>query len=228
VRTTATERAEWWRAICDGVLRDAQPAPTVLPAKAPKPLTDAEVDAALEGARGQVDRQLASAAVSTSTELQPNHLTGPVRVLWGGQIAGAKSDDHKSWDGTAVLTAAPSAPSGWEVDLHIASPAPGSPLRDLIGGQTPDDPTSPTALVPIRFGAGDSVLVVAPDGATSVRAVRAGSIVDTADVTGLAAMVHAADSPDLVFEAVDAGGKVLASARIPTTMPGFPEAVGWW
>ncbi|GIF46416.1 hypothetical protein Afe04nite_09550 [Asanoa ferruginea] len=227
VRTTATERAEWWRAICDGVVRDSQPAPTVLPPEEPKPLTDAEVDAALEGARGQVDRQLASAAVRASTQIAPNQLSGPVRVLWGGQIAGAKPDDHGSWDGTGVLTAAPAAPSGWQVDLHIASPAADNTLRDLTGSWMPDDPTSPTAVVPMRFGGSDSVLVVAPDGAKAVRAVHDGSIVDTADVNGLAAVVDAPDSADLVFEAVDAGGTVLGSGRIPNAMPTVSTGIGW-
>lgn len=67
----------------------------------------------------------------------------------------------------------------------------------------------------------------APDGATQVRAVRGNSVVDTSDVVDHGALVDAADAPDLVFEAVDATGRLLAQGRQPVTMSITPEVVGW-
>ena len=148
MRTAATERAEWWRVVCDGVIRDMQPAAAQRPEK---PLTNAQVDAALDGARGPVDPRLGAEAVRGTTAYYPNRLRGPVRVLWGGQIAGAKPDGTQSWDGTAVLTAAPWVPTGWEVDLHLAPPGVDSPITLVTGQWIAEDPSDPNVLTPIRL-----------------------------------------------------------------------------
>jgi hypothetical protein len=113
------------------------------------------------------------------------------------------------------------------LQIRYAKAIADGPVSIGAGHWMPDDPTGPAAVVPIRLGEGGSVLVIVPEGATTVRAVRGGSVVDTADVSGLAAVVDAPDAKDLVFEAVDAGGGVLASARLPGDPPTDSDVVGW-
>jgi hypothetical protein len=230
VRTTATERPEWWRVVCDGVVKEMQPAAPAGPVPFPE-VSKSVVDAAIKGARGHADQRLADASVRNALSNNPNELRGPTRVLWGGQITGAKPDISGSWDGTAVLTETPWMPNGWQISLDIRrqSEASDFPISVTATQATLDDPTRPAALLPIRLNESESVVVVVPDGATTVRAVRGESIVDTADVTGLVAVVDAPDAPDLVFEALDDSGGVLATAKLPGTLPNpFPYVVDWW
>jgi hypothetical protein len=76
------------------------------------------------------------------------------------------------------------------------------------------DPTDTSELLPIRLGEGPSVLVIAPDGAATVHAVRGGAVVDTRPVRDAAAVLDAPRAPGLVFEALDAAGRVLDSGHL--------------
>ncbi|MEV4620500.1 hypothetical protein AB0J74_17555 [Asanoa sp. NPDC049573] len=73
-QTLATQRAESWRVVCDGVVQDIGPADPLLPFP---PLREADLDAALTGARGTIDRSLALDAVNTATVGNQNRMKGP-------------------------------------------------------------------------------------------------------------------------------------------------------
>ncbi|GIF78268.1 hypothetical protein [Asanoa siamensis] len=226
IRTRATERAEWWRAVCDGVVKEMRPADAFPPRSAV--VTDAQLDEALMRARGQVNRDKARDAVSDPLS-QPNLMAGPARVLWGGQVADTKPDASGPYNGEAVLTAWPQAHSGWTLQISIwPNPtAPGGAISTGAMHWMPNDPTEPNIALPIRLGESVSVLVIVPDGATTVRAARDGALVDAADVKGLSAVVNAPDGPTLVFEALDRDGRIVATAKLPTNPPSDPDVIPW-
>ncbi|MEV4620499.1 hypothetical protein AB0J74_17550 [Asanoa sp. NPDC049573] len=108
-------------------------------------------------------------------------------------------------------------PRSWQVtvDVRYDGPSDGS-VATSAPIWTPDDPTGATTLLPIRLGESEPVLVVVPDGTAWARAVRDESIVDTAGVVAMAAVV-------------DAASGVLGSARPLGEQPDpFPDVVGWW
>jgi hypothetical protein len=218
VRTPDTTRPEWWRVVCAGVVKDARPASPLPPGPT---LTEKQLDTALRGARGEVDQQAARQALQTSAWKDYGLETGPARVVWGGEVAGARADVNVSFNGDAVVTATPWVRDRWSVnvEIHYQETGPGGTVGTGIQQLMPDDPSDPAAVLPIRLGQGGSVLVIVPDDATTVRAVRAGTLVDTATVTGLAAVVDAPEAPDLTFEALDRDGTVLASAKLPPEPP---------
>jgi hypothetical protein len=228
VRTLDTQRAEWWRVVCAGVVKEARPAN---PLGAGAPLTEKQLDTALQDARGQVDRSAARRTVKLAQENDYSLATGPARVIWGGEVAGARPDLNGAYNGSAVVTAKPWVRDRWSVDVEIRyeKPGPGGTLDIGTHQLMTEDPRDPTAVLPIRLGESVSVLVIVPDDATTVRAVRAGTTVDTAEVTELAAVVDAPVGPDLTFEALDRDGTVLATAELPPDQPlslGF-DIVAW-
>jgi hypothetical protein len=226
IRTRATERAEWWRVVCAGVVKEMRPADPFLPRNAI--VKGAQLDEALRGARGKVNRDLARQAVD-DTLFHSNLMAGPARVLWGGKVAGAKPDVNGPFNGEAVLTAWPQVHDGWTLQLQIRHNAhtPDGATHTGVTQWMPNDPTDPNTAVPIRLGESVSVLVVVPDGTATVRAVRDGTLVDAAEVEGLAALVNAANGSNLVFEAVDRDGNVLATANLPGDPPSDPNLVPW-
>ncbi|MEV4534372.1 hypothetical protein AB0J82_11135 [Asanoa sp. NPDC049518] len=228
LRTRDTERSEWWRVVCAGVVKEAGPA---RPIPGEEPLTDDQVDAALRGARGPVDETAARDALHSATWEGRNLATGPARVVWGGEITGAQPDNSVSFDGRAVMTVAPWIRDRWSlaVDIRYAAEQPNGSIGTGVRRMLPADPKDPDAALPVRLGESVSVLVVVPDGATRVRAIRAGAVIDTADVSGQAAVVDAPDAPDLTFEALDRNGSVLTTATMPPEPPlGIDLEVNTW
>jgi hypothetical protein len=225
IRTRATARAEWWRVVCAGTVKEMRPADPFLPTS---PTTDAQLDEALRGARGHVDQDLARQAVG-AMQFQPNRVAGPARVLWGGQVTGAAADVNGPFNGDGVLTAWPRVHGGWTLHLQIRYKAtsPGGATGRGATRWMPNDPTDLSTAVSLRLGESVSVLVVVPDGATTVRAVKNGTLVDTANVTGLAAVLDAPDDPDLTFEALDRNGGVLTTANLPGDPPVEPGLFPW-
>ncbi|GAA1898588.1 hypothetical protein [Asanoa iriomotensis] len=226
IRAAGTERPEWWRVVCDGVVKDERPA-TRLTRKTP--LRAETLDAALVGARGKVDLESAREVVRFAEPDGANILTGPTRVLWGGRISGAKPDANGPFDGTAVLTAAPYVRGGWQIGLDVTYDGETSGGAQAVGLRrwSAQNPIGPDTVVPIRLGESASVLVVVPAGATTVRVMRAGTVVDTASVADDAALVDAPDDPGLTFEALDRDGAVLSVGRLPGDPPVNNEVVSW-
>ncbi|MEV0717436.1 hypothetical protein [Asanoa sp. NPDC050611] len=132
-------------------------------------------------------------------------------------------------DSTAVVTATPWARGGWQVttNLEYGEPANDGSLGMAMSVWRADDPGDRTAVLPLRLGESPSVLVVAPDGATTVRAMDHGAVVDTAAVQGSAAVVDAPHDPDLVFEATDRDGRVLSTGKLSQPLPPDPDVVRW-
>lgn len=221
VRTAATERAQWWRVVCAGVVKEVRPAET---ARSAGPLTEPQLDSALAAARGRVDRNLARDAI-TSTVDSANRVTGPARVVWGGRVTGVRNDV----DGTAVVAAAPWVGGGRQLSLDIRHDQPGPEGPNDTGVRTwvSDDPGDPTAILPVRLGEGFSMLLVVPDGVTSVRAVRDGVVLDTAEVTDQAAVVDAPGAEKVLFEALDRHGTVVATTGLPLGAPPRTDVSSW-
>jgi len=227
VRTRETERPEWWRVVCDGVVKDAQPASVLFPRPT---LSEKQLDAAMRETRGTVDRATARMAVQSAQDTNPNMAAGASRVAWGGEVAGSQPDTNGSFDGRAVVTVTPWIQDSWCVSIEVRYPTERNGSLG-IGAQRimPTDPSDPTAALPVRLGDGASVLVIVPEGATSVRALRAGAVLDTAQVAGQAAVVDAPDAPDVTYEAVDRAGTVLSSATLPPEPAHAVVAdVNWW
>ncbi|MDG4825715.1 hypothetical protein O7635_28040 [Asanoa sp. WMMD1127] len=205
VRDAATERAEWWRVVCDGVVKEERPAPTV---RGTEPVTDAELEAAVVGARGQVDREQARETLD-AMRTNANQTTGPARVLWGGVLDGAKA---------AVVTT-PGAGGGWHLRVGVGD--------EVTGTWVAQDPADPDIVLPVQFGGGADVLVLVPDGVRTVRAVRDGTVIDSADVRGRAATLLAPDAPRLTFEALDTAGAVVGTGKVSVDPPPHPDVVPW-
>jgi hypothetical protein len=77
--------AGWWRVSCDGVVRHEGPAPmSLLPGRAGP--TDEEVDRAVTGTRGVVNRRLAREHLGTVVMRWGNAALAPPRVVWMGRV----------------------------------------------------------------------------------------------------------------------------------------------
>ncbi|WP_203701562.1 hypothetical protein [Asanoa iriomotensis] len=225
VRTRATERPEWWRAVCDGVVREETAARQILPTTAP---TDEQVDAAVAGARGGIDRDAARFAMGVGESLA--YGSGPLTVVWGGRIEDPQPGDNVDYDDPATMVAYPAARGGWQVSVGTWST--GQPVEgEYIGGGEAWlswDPTTPSAIVPVRLDDSDSFLVVTPPGTSEVRSVAGGRTIDTAAVTDAAAVVRGAGTADVVLEALDAAGTVIGTVPAPADRPtDHHTAVGW-
>lgn len=211
VRTPATERPEWFRVVCAGEVKDVRPAPARMPGQH---LPKSVVDAAIEGARGKVDEALARSTVDIEAQSNGYETVAAPTALWGGVVAGTTPDQNGGFDGTAVLTAAPLVGGGWLVRLsHDIDPMATSAVAGAIA-YPETDPTDTSELLPIRLGDGPSVLVIAPEGAATLRAVRFGTVLDAAPVQDAAAVLEAPATPGLMFEALDADGRMLDSGRL--------------
>ncbi|SNS74640.1 hypothetical protein SAMN05421812_101632 [Asanoa hainanensis] len=223
VRTTATERAEWWRVVCAGTVKELRPAETSRWSGMGRP-TDAELDAALVGARGQIDRDLARDELGATWDIS-NRSTGPTKVIWGGRLAGVLDGA----DGRAVVLATPFVGGGWQLRVNLLHTklGPESPNNTGFFTWTPANPADTGAVLPLSLSAGFAKLVIAPDGAKSVRAVRDGVTIDTAEVTASAAVVDGPDAGRVTFEALDGDGKVIAAAKLPTASPPQTDYSTW-
>ncbi|GIF74989.1 hypothetical protein Asi02nite_45070 [Asanoa siamensis] len=225
VRTAASERREWWRVVCAGVVKDERPARAALRYE---PVTEAEVDEALRDARGRVPRKLAREAVENDRREHYSTGVGPTRVLWGGKIEGARPDHHGPWNGNAIVTATPVVRGGWDVTVTVhTSPDGSAPGGGGFGVWVSDNPNAADAVLPVRLLDSVSVLVVVPKPAVTVRAVRDGSVLASVPVVDQAAVVDAPAGPGLTFEALDKDGTVLDVARLPQGPPADTDVVPW-
>ena len=213
VRTPQTRRPEWWQVTCDAVVRDRRPAPGVGPA----PLTDAQVDQAMLRARGVApDRGAVRLAwQSGPSSGDPNSVTGLPAVVWSGRTAGTTAGGGESFDGRAVVLAAPEPGGTWTGLLNVSVE---STVRDGTAAagvdfRTDRDPSDPASVVPIRLGTNSaSLLVITPAAATAVRALSEGHEVGRAAVQDAGAVLTAPAPKGLTVEALDAAGNVLGSA----------------
>lgn len=213
VRSAATDRAEWWRVTCDDVVRFEAPAPMSLGyGKAgSSAVGEAELDNALTGARGTVDRELARNAIWGCVSKWGYDLAARPRVVWGGVISGTGRSD-----GRVVVVAAPKVGGGWIGDVALFRDAPGSGMVSEGRFFAADaDPREAGVLVLRASDANDDpaspVLVVTPAGAVTV---RSGQPSVEADVRDEAAILRLSTVRDVAVQAVDASGQVIGTGTL--------------
>lgn len=210
VRFADQERPEWWRVTCEGVVRFEGPPDH----RTALPKSQHDLDQARTTARGQADQvsldEYGLAAASYGWEV-----TAPPAIVWAGQIAGAQPEQGRPWDGRAVVVAAPRVAGGWSGNISVTFDPAGTNLGTGVGFYSDTDPTDPKALVAVRLGStSSSILLIAPTGAASVRALADGRVVATAPVRDGSGLVQVPDAVQAVYEALDANGRVMSHVKI--------------
>jgi hypothetical protein len=206
VALDAAATTDWWRVTCDGVMRYHGPAGagragsvTALPQ-----VSDAQLDAALTGARGSVDRDAARDAV--------RHLLNPLwapagapRVLWGGAEPGTVQP--------MVVAAVPAA-DGWTIVVYRSTSRPDQAGPDLFRILTRAALDDPDLLYGLRIndttGPSDRVLVLAPrDAATAVAIAPDGHETGRVALSSGTGWINTPKSTTL--QALDANGEIVAT-----------------
>lgn len=213
---------DWWRVTCDGAVHYQGPANggsnnvTTLP-----PVDDAAVDAALAGARGTADRNIARDAIRSLMGSGPGNrpTTGTPRVLWGGTTPGSGDP--------AVLAAVPVS-GGWNLMFDFSNGQPGtSDLQGGFGVSTRVALDDPSSMLGLRMAnransepTGD-VLVLAPTQATTVVSIGGnGQEESRATLTQGTGWIVASNSA--LLRALDASGKQLASYQLDSQADQLP------
>jgi hypothetical protein len=207
--STTARSTEWWKVTCGNTVHYQGPARAAAPFASDRSMSKAALDSALSGARGTVDRQAAQLALFGLTGVTAT-TTGPVRVLWGGKLAGPGGSESP-----AVVAAAPASGGGWLVSTWwqpggtsdgVTDDAP--PPADVTG--TDADLTSPNAVFAARIGgASGGVVVIAPRRATAVTAsVNGRQVADAPLRDGVGLLSLGAGEP-VTVRATDTHGQVV-------------------
>ncbi|WP_027344950.1 hypothetical protein [Hamadaea tsunoensis] len=213
-------RTEWYQATCDGIVRQESPAWTNT---APPVYTDAELAALIGAARGTVDPDVAR---DTLRELDGERplAGGAPRLLWGGPAVWPGGSGG-TITGRVVVAAVPRVKqSGWQGIAYIRFDSPDSGSGGSVATSatftTSHDPGAATALTAIRADPdANRILLLAPVGARTVRAVRDGATVAQAVVTGGAATLDVDQPATAAFEALDEHGQKIATTVLHEDVP---------
>jgi len=219
VALDAAATTGWWRVTCDGTVHYQGPAGAgssgsivTLPR-----VGDAQLDAALAGARGTVDRDAARDVASSLL----NPLWAPAgapRVLWGGTEPGS---------GQPVVVAAVPVADGWTILVRRPTTTPDRAGPDLFRVVTRIALDDPDVLYGLRIneaaGPSGRVLVLAPrDAATAVTVDPGGHEVGRVALSSGTGWIDAPKSTTL--RALDAKGEILAT--YPLDSADQPPAAG--
>jgi len=212
VRTPQTERAEWWRVVCGGVVRKEQPAPS---GPYLQRFTDAELSDAVAGARGQVDPDFARMNISGVAEGYAT--VGTPKLLWGGRISGTEAEDGHTYDGKALLAVMRAVRGGWVgmVDIRYDEPMADGSIGVGASFHVETDPLQPDAVLAVHLGQKtNTVFVVAPEKAVTVRALDGqGRLIAQREVTHSSALFKVANPQEVTFEVLDTNGAVIGRAK---------------
>ncbi|MFI6784017.1 hypothetical protein [Micromonospora sp. NPDC050276] len=244
IRLPQDQRPEWWRVDCGEVTRLMTAAPGSLVSK---PITDDQLVTALAGGRGTVDEPRARELMYQWAQSAGYHLTALPRVVWGGKGVGVPSGTANGPQspgepsvGSARVTvlAAPAVGGGWIGEVTIDPDRPRSDGAVSTGASftVMTDPTDPGSLLAVQVDddavneeGRQSVLVVTPTAATSVRALRDGQEIARADVVGSGAMLTVpGPTANLVVEALDTAGAKLTAGRVADRGAQAAPAVDAW
>ncbi|MEV4415307.1 hypothetical protein [Catellatospora sp. NPDC049609] len=216
---TSTDLDEWVRITCAGVIRYQGPADANGGRIVMAPLSEADVDAALAGARGEVDRERAKQYLQRGDAARPS---GPSRLLYMHRIGTGPQAEAAYY-----VTATPMRDGAWNVtigadevgatgfttgaDLGAADTVLALEIgwleraeqggeRVYVGG--------PEAAVPVPF------LVLAPRTATTVQVLDdRGRVLQTAPLTDGVGRVYLTKPSRL--RALGASGAVLGTGQAP-------------
>jgi hypothetical protein len=216
VRSSATHRGEWWRVTCDGTARYLAPAPMSLGyGKAGSSAVDqADLDNALRGARGTVDRELARNAIWAFAGKWGYDLAAPPGAVWGGVLSGTGR-----YDGQVVVLAAPKVGGGWIGDVALFQDLPGGGSASTGRSFSADGDPSQADVLVLRISdhpddPASPVLVVTPRSAVGVRAIHSGLPPVGADVRDEAAVLRLSTARDAMVQAVDANGQMIGAGSL--------------
>jgi hypothetical protein len=207
VTRTLGEPARWWRAVCDGRVREVT-YPAGFPPGTAIVGDDDAYDAAVAQALGTPDREQVRGAVVAAVDAWGYGVAAAPKVVWGGVL--------DPGDPAAVVTA-PAVHGG--VWLGLVS------VRGEVAPFTTfTEPGDPGVVLAVRLRPdGDRHLVLAPPGAVTARVVAGGREVARVPFRDGAAVVTAPVTDDLKVEALDGIGAAVASgglARYGADVPG--------
>jgi len=211
VRTPQTERAEWWRVVCGGVVRKEQPAPS---GPFLQRVTVAELSDAVAVARGQVDPEFARMNILVA---EGYATVGTPKLLWGGRISGTEAQDGHTYDGKALMTVMRAVRGGWAgmVDIRYDEPTADGSTGAGASFHVESDPLAADAVLAVHLGQQTStVFVLAPEKAVTVRALdEQGRLIAQKEVTHSTVLFKVANPAEVTFEAVDANGAIIGRAK---------------
>ncbi|GIH14424.1 hypothetical protein Raf01_25960 [Rugosimonospora africana] len=210
VAATTARSTEWWKVTCgdtvhyEGPARDAG-------SFSYGTLSQAEIDAALTGARGPVDKEAAQFALSGLNNAAAT-TTGPARVLWGGKLPGPTGSSSP-----AVVAIVPASGGGWLVSSWwqpggqpdgVTDDAP--PPADVTS--TDVNLTDPTVVYAVRPSSASAVVaVIAPhDAATATASVGGRQVAQTTLHDGIG-QFSAVSGESVTVRAMDSHGQVVGT-----------------
>jgi hypothetical protein len=232
VRTATTTHAEYWRVTCGGIVREQVLAPYYY-----HPPTREDVQAALASAAGlqpgdtqNVGVQEAVSGGLTELAQRGSDLTAAPQVIWAGmpQIDRSPINIRQPF---ALITSAPTAPSGWLVAASVWDIG-GGHGRPLDGAliSTTTDPATTTVAALVQGSQLSRVFVLAPPSAHGVRLQTAdGSLVrDVALTTRVAVLARSSDPTRLVVQAYNETGTPIGPPAPVLAAAPAPDAIHDW
>jgi hypothetical protein len=221
-------RPEWWRVTCNGVVREMRPSPGSV---ASTGITDALFDQAMSHVRGEVDAKQSRTDLGFATADWGYGVTALPHVVWNGRTAGTTPADGIAYDGQATVLAAPAVGGGWvgEVTIHYDRRNENNSNAAGESFTTPTDPTDPSTVVAIELGTNtNTLLVITPSTATTIRALKGGREVANARVSAAGAVLKVPSITDLTVQALDAQGNVVGTGKVAAQGPGSAERQDHW
>jgi hypothetical protein len=230
LRTEDTARREWWQLTCEGVVREIRPVPAIL---AGDPITSAELAAATSSARRGPEPAAWRETIMGVAAGYGYALAEVPRAVWAGRVSWPKPGGNGAFSGEAQVVAARAAGGdAWQGEVRVGwdeEVAAGS-LGTGFGFAVDYDPTDPSTLLVIPVDTHDPperVLLITPEQAVRVTAVRDGREIGAAPVVDGAAVLAVPATGDVEFRAIDAAGGIPATAHVAGTSVRLPTGAGW-
>ncbi|GAA3776469.1 hypothetical protein GCM10022225_75550 [Plantactinospora mayteni] len=225
VRPPGSLRPEWFQVSCAGEVRKRLPGPG---SWAPEGVTEDQFAAAVSQVRGRLHPTESRAAMSTATGGWGYTVTELPTVVWSGETTGTGI----GFDGLATVVSAPAVDGGWLGEVAITYRQEHADETIGTGSQfaTRTDPAAPDRLLAIPLGPDDgasgppdrTLLVIAPTGATEVRALLGDRAVAQGQVENSALVLRVPSTENLRLQALDGTGAVLGTERVVESFgPGY-------
>ncbi|MBE1490094.1 hypothetical protein [Plantactinospora soyae] len=223
VRPPGAVRPEWFRVSCDGVIRQQFPSPG---STAPEGVTDEQFATAMSRVRGKMDEAKARGELSSAVGSWGYTVTALPTVLWIGRTTGVGG----AGEGDTMVLTAPAVGGGWLGLVAVVhdAPTPDGVITSTVHFHARTDPGGAGRVLGVHLDqepapGRDStrLLVVAPSGATEVRAMRDGREVSRVQVRDGGVQLTVPGADGLVLEAVDGTGAILGTGEIAD--PGAPS-----
>jgi hypothetical protein len=214
---------------CDRVVRYAGPAPGSLLDVTDNELAYRRFKAEFTDTRGTVDMERGWAAVKMTAQASGYDIADLPKLFWGGELT-----DVRRYSGVATVVSAPRVGGGWYSDLSVdvRGSVPGL-LGVGASTVTATDPANPATLTVLPLIGLDQeppagLLVFAPQGAGSVRATNARHDMASSGTSGDGPVVVPLSNLDgVTVDALDAGGRVIATWKPGAVPPGKREIDNW-